>query len=176
MAKQDSSGLGTSGDDPLTHDVGDDNGMDDPLTHDAGDDNGVDDPLTHDVGDDHGGMAFRLYLAAFDRAPDLEGLRYWVAQVDGGAKLLDIAASFIDSAEFESLYGANPTDQAFTLALYRNVLNRDPDDAGYAYWDDALVSGATTREQMLFAFSESAENKSNEIELVGSGFDDSLWQ
>src|SRR5262245_45215201 len=45
----------SGGDDPATHDAGDDNGVDDPATHGVGDDNGADDPATHDAGDDNGG-------------------------------------------------------------------------------------------------------------------------
>jgi hypothetical protein len=150
------------------------NGDDDPLTHDVGDDNGVAIGGTAAANVDDGGSggkAFRLYQAAFDRAPDLAGLDYWIAQVDAGAKLSDIATGFIESAEFKALYGANPTNEEYTQALYRNVLDREPDSAGYAYWSEILGSGATTREQMLVDFSESAENKANVIALIGNGVD-----
>jgi hypothetical protein len=39
----------------------------------------------------------------------------------------------------------------------------------------ALDSGATTREQMLVDFSESAENKANVIGVIGNGFDYVPW-
>jgi hypothetical protein len=38
-----------------------------------------------------------------------------------------------------------------------------------------LDSGATTREQMLVDFSESAENKANVIGVIGNGFDYQPW-
>ena len=51
------------------------------------DDNGVDDPLTHDIGDDcisgsTGGASYRLGQAAFDRAPDMDGLSCSILQLD----------------------------------------------------------------------------------------------
>jgi hypothetical protein len=55
------------------------------------------------------------------------------------------------------------------------VLDRDPDEAGYAYWNEALDLGATTRQQMLVDFSESAENKANVIGVIGEGFDYLPW-
>lgn len=57
-----SGGKGGGNDDPVDHDIGDDNGVDDPATHDVGDDNGVDDPATHDVGDDKGNDPLMLVL------------------------------------------------------------------------------------------------------------------
>ncbi len=55
MAKRNTTDDRGGNDDPIDHDLGDDNGVDDPATHDGGDDNGVDDPATHDIGDDNGG-------------------------------------------------------------------------------------------------------------------------
>lgn len=126
-----------------------------------------------------GGQAYRLYQAAFDRVPDLAGLGYWIFQFDAGANPLHIASGFIQSAEFQALFGANTTNQEYTLALYTNVLHRAPDQAGYDYWNSVLngdpLLGQTTREQMLIDFSESAENKANVIGVIGNGFDYVEW-
>lgn len=108
--------------------------------------------------DGNAGQVYRLYQAAFDRVPDQGGLGYWIDQMDGGMGLSQVATGFINSAEFKTLYGNNPSNSAFVTLLYDNVLHRAPDAGGYAYWMNKLTHGVT-REQALIGFSESTENK-----------------
>lgn len=103
------------------------------------------------------GSVYRIYSAMFNRPPDDAGLGYWIKVLDGGARVVDIANGFVDSAEFVSLYGAGASDEIFIRALYNNVLHRDPDVAGLQYWVDALHNGVT-RPEALVGFSDSAEN------------------
>lgn len=118
----------------------------------------------------NGGQAYRLYRAAFDRAPDLEGVGFWITQLDRGLSLQQVATAFIGSAEFHSLYGSAPGDAQFVELLYRNVLHRVPDDGGYGFWMARLEDGIG-REQVLAAFSESVENVAALQDLIGNGFD-----
>ncbi len=120
--------------------------------------------------DGTGGKSYRLYKAAFDRIPDQAGLGFWVYSIDRGFSLEAAAANFISSAEFTSLYGANPSNDKFTQLLYRNVLDRDPDLGGYQFWNNALNNGFT-RAQVLVQFSESPENQANVIGQITNGFD-----
>lgn len=115
------------------------------------------------------GQVYRLYKAAFDRAPDLEGLGGWIGGMDGGMALLQVAASFIDSAESQSRYGTNPDNAQFITALYLNVLSRAPDAGGYGYWVDQLASSRQTRAQVLLTFSESAENQAALLPRMAGG-------
>lgn len=117
------------------------------------------------------GQTFRLYRAAFDREPDQAGLAHNIAQMDGGLSIYDMAAAFIASAEFTQTYGAGITDTAFLTLLYQNVLNRAPDQAGLDGWLSQLSSGDQSRQQVLFGFSESAENKAATASLT----DDGIW-
>lgn len=103
-----------------------------------------------------GAPVARLYFAYFRRVPDYAGLTYWIGQHRGGASLESISNAFAGSAEFTSLYGSLANGQFVTL-VYQNILGRDPDSAGQAYWTGQLDSGALTRGQMMAAFSESAE-------------------
>jgi hypothetical protein len=133
--------------------------------------------------DGNAGQAYRVYKAAFDREPDIPGLSYWIHQLDLGYTMLDAATGFLGSAEFQTLYGANPSNADYTRALYLNVLDREPDAAGYAYWNAMLNNepwngtyyGQTTRQQMLIDFSESAENKANVLPLIQDGISYELW-
>ncbi|CAN7478373.1 DUF4214 domain-containing protein [Pseudoduganella sp. LjRoot289] len=120
--------------------------------------------------DGSGGQVYRLYQAAFNRAPDKSGLGYWMAQMDAGAPLKDVAGAFIGSAEFQKLYGSGQSDAAYITSMYSNVLHRAPDQAGVAFWGDSLAQG-TSRANMLTDFSESAENQLAALKLIGNGFE-----
>lgn len=121
------------------------------------------------------GAAYRLYRAAFAREPDLPGLGYWIGAFDRGASALDAASGFLGSAEFAARYGPAPDDQAYLRALYLNVLGREPDAPGEAYWNPLLAGGFTTRAQMLVDFAESVENRENVNALVGSAITYEPW-
>lgn len=108
------------------------------------------------------GQAYRLYQAAFNRKPDLGGLGYWISQLDAGLSLNVVADSFLLSEEFKLTYGANLTNDRFLTLLYNNVLHRNPDADGYAYWSGILNSGVA-RSTVLIGFSESAENRAQVI-------------
>jgi hypothetical protein len=105
------------------------------------------------------GRVFRLYRAAFDRVPDPAGIGYWIAVMDGGADPAQVAGAFMQSDEFKARYGADLDDSQFIGKLYQNVLHRDGDPAGIAYWAGLLGRGAITRPQALAGFGESAESK-----------------
>ncbi len=76
------------------------------------------------------GFAYRLYQAAFDRTPDEGGLKFQYAFA--GRRLDQYAdeRAFVASTEFQNTYGANSSNEQFVSALYSNVLDRTPDQAG----------------------------------------------
>lgn len=120
------------------------------------------------------GSAYRIYKAAFDRAPDAGGLGFWIDSMDAGASLTSVARGFIDSAEFQSVYGTNVSDRDYVTRLYKNVLDRNPDQGGYDFWLGAIARGAS-REDILISFSESAENIANVAELIAHGIQYQAW-
>ena len=111
--------------------------------------------------------SYRIYKAAFDRAPDYGGLGYWFKVMDHGASLTDIAGGFIGSNEFKAMYGDNPTDSTFVSLLYHHVLGRDLDQGGYDFWMNVLK--VETRAQVLAHFSESTENIANVAGVIANG-------
>jgi hypothetical protein len=115
------------------------------------------------------GQAYRIYKAAFDRAPDLTGLGFWINAMDKGAALTGVAGGFIGSEEFQSRYG-QASDMDFIKLLYENVLDRQPDAGGYAFWQDAMARGLS-REGLLIEFSDSEENKANVAGLIANGIE-----
>lgn len=116
------------------------------------------------------GKAYRLYEAAFDRKPDASGLGFWINGLDHGITLHSIATSFLASAEFKSRYGDEMSQKDYVTALYLNVLNRAPDQAGTDFWVNALNSGSS-RAQVLVNFSESIENQQGVIGAIQNGME-----
>jgi hypothetical protein len=115
------------------------------------------------------GQAYRLYQAAFNRAPDRAGLGFWIGVMDGGTSLLNVADAFVGSKEFIQLYGSALPDTEFVQTLYQNVLHRSADKGGLDFWVHHLLGGVS-RAEVLMNFSESLENKMALAEIIGSGF------
>lgn len=116
------------------------------------------------------GQAYSLYRAAFGRAADQAGLGFWIRMLEDGATVPTLAQAFMNAPEFQARYGNGLTDAELVAQLYANVLQRAPDPAGSAYWNDVLSTHAATRAEVMAAFSQSAENQSALAELVGNGF------
>ena len=98
----------------------------------------------------------RLYFAYFLRIPDYDGLMYWVGRYATGTTLEEISSAFAGSPEFQSTYGSLSNEQ-FVQLVYQNVLGRQPDEGGLAFWTGELDSGHRSRGQVMAGFSESAE-------------------
>lgn len=113
------------------------------------------------------GSVYRLYQAAFDRKPDTTGLKYWVEQVDKGASMTQVALGFVQSNEFRQL---NPSGDTSSMLnnYYKNVLHREADATGLAYWTNAAANGQTSH-AILAAFAESNENLANTAAATQNG-------
>lgn len=97
----------------------------------------------------------RLYLAFFLRESDAGGLAYWASQTQSGMEIEAISDFFATSEEFGVRYG-ELTDREFIARVYLNVLGRQPDEGGYAYWVSQM-RGGLTRGELMVGFSDSAE-------------------
>ncbi|GHA23838.1 hypothetical protein GCM10007989_19260 [Devosia pacifica] len=117
------------------------------------------------------GQAYRLYQAAFARTPDNDGLKFWVGWMDEGGDLGEMGARFIDSAEFETLYAGLDTTEAFVNQLYNNILGRDGEAEGLAFWTGEIESGRFDLARVLVGFSESPEN----LAKVSTAIEDGIW-
>ncbi|MHA6686200.1 DUF4214 domain-containing protein [Mesorhizobium sp. A556] len=122
--------------------------------------------------DGNAGQMLRLYQAAFGREPDAEGLGYWVRHQDAGqSSFQDVARSFMASPEFAQNYGSEGSlsNSAFINLLYENVLGREPDADGFAYWTNKLDTGQTNHGDLLAFFSDSNENIAGTADAVSHG-------
>lgn len=114
------------------------------------------------------GEVYRLYQAAFDRVPDLEGVGFWLKFMDNGMSLATVADFFLDSPEGVALYGSAPSHTELLTRFYANTLHRAPDAEGMAFWTDLLERGMTPA-QVLTGFSESPENQAAVIGSIQNG-------
>ncbi len=110
--------------------------------------------------EDISGQIYRIYNAAFSRFPDNSGLKYWIEKNSSGANnIRQTAESFLISEEFIKMYGSNNDNESYITNLYKNVLDRNPDEEGFSYWQNQLNNGFESRSELLIGFSESLENK-----------------
>jgi hypothetical protein len=111
---------------------------------------------------------YRLYAAAFDRKPDLDGLGFWIGAMDAGQPLYDVGIEFTKSSEFIDMYGATHTSEGFLTKVYQHILHRAPDAEGYAFWLDALHQGLSEG-RLLAEFGQSPENQAQVIGQIQDG-------
>lgn len=84
-----------------------------------------------------------LYIAFFDRAPDYEGLNYWISEAKYLQNQSDvtklIASEFAKQELFTQVY-ATLDNRSFIEAIYQNILGVQGDEEGITYWTQALHS------------------------------------
>jgi len=73
----------------------------------------------------------KLYIATFDRAPDVDGINYWA---NSNMELESIAQSFFDQDETRNKYPSGLSTKDFVTSIYKNLFNRLPDEEGEVYW------------------------------------------
>lgn len=125
---------------------------------------------------ENAGSVYMLYKAAFNRPSDSSGMGYWIAQKDGGANIVsNIAQGFVNSAEFVSKYGTNPTNFSYVNNLYQNVLGRSGEAGGVAYWTNEMDAGRVSKAEALVQFATLAEGAGNVAPLIANGIQYQEW-
>lgn len=125
--------------------------------------------IAYDTGG-NAGKAYRLYQAALNRRPDLEGMGFWIKALDSGVSLDQMAGGFTAASEFQKLYGTSPTKDQMIVAAYNNVLHRAPDTPGYDFWMEQLNKGMTIQALLLW-FSDSPENQQQVAPAIANGIE-----
>lgn len=97
---------------------------------------------------------YRLYRAYLLREPDAAGQCFWSLRLRNGESLAAISEAFAQSPEFIDRYGSLDNG-AFVGLIYDNVLDREPDEAGLAFWTAELDN--RSRGSLMIGFSESPE-------------------
>ena len=100
------------------------------------------------------GFVERLYTIALGRASDPDGKFDWIAAITlRGSTGADAARGFLYSDEFMN---KGYTNEDFVTILYRTFFNRNPEQAGFEAWVNALNNGAS-KEEVIEGFINSTE-------------------
>ncbi|MEQ5872651.1 DUF4214 domain-containing protein [Sagittula sp. NFXS13] len=98
---------------------------------------------------------YRLFGAVMGREPAASGLEAWSHAIAKDGDLSHIVEQFMDTPEFEGIYG-DSDDTEFMTLLFRNVLGREPAASGLAAWSGRLAAG-DSRAEVVSDFINSAE-------------------
>ena len=109
----------------------------------------------------------KIYQVVLGRVPDSGGLDFWVQvfrdireanpELTYEQALVATIRDWLSSEEFTDVYGTELSVEEYVSLLYINILNRPPDQAGFDFWVNEVKTGVITREELVIAFSESAE-------------------
>lgn len=95
----------------------------------------------------------RIYVYVLERPSDEAGLAFWVEKMENGVTAAAVINSFFNSPEMQA---RDLTNEEFMTIIYRTFLNREPDEAGLAYWVNYLDNGGS-RKRVLEMNVESVE-------------------
>ncbi len=140
-------------------------GSDIQLAIDLLDDGASEEPLTQEAAI----TVALLYEAGLGRSFDAPGLNFWIDEREAGFTDRDVAAAFVDSPEFVETVGEpdDLSDQELVEALYVNILDREGDEGGIAFWTSVAGMEGVSDADLLLAFSAADENRAAFPELDG---------
>lgn len=99
-----------------------------------------------------------------DRQADLNGFQFWATNIEAGTVTSGrMRMLLLESNEFTAIRGvqfAGLSQGQQVEMLYRAILDRDAEKAGYDYWMTQLKQG-TSMENVVRQFMESAELTGN---------------
>lgn len=99
---------------------------------------------------------FRLYGVGLGRPGDIAGVTFWAeAAARDGLGL--VADAILASDEFAAQFDGVPGPDEIVGAFYENFLGREGDEAGLAFWQEAVAAPDFDESDLLLAFSESTE-------------------
>jgi hypothetical protein len=113
----------------------------------------------------------KVYLAAFNRAPDASGLDFWARSIDNGthSTVTAVADAWFNDSTLTEVVAAYPsylTNEEFVGRIYTNVFGRAADAEGLAFWSASLTNGANTKGSLLVNMFASLNNAGSEADLA----------
>lgn len=90
-----------------------------------------------------------LYVGYLGRAGDRAGLDFWLNAIHTDVSTLEsVALGFTLSDEYQGLYGDLGTEE-LVAAVYQNVLGREAEGEGLAFWVNEIESGVITADTLV---------------------------
>lgn len=111
-----------------------------------------------------GTMIDSLYVNALGRRSDKAGRLYWLNQMRSGLSLPSVGEYFYSSGEYWKISGSN--NDGFITNLYKDVLDRMPDNGGKSYWVDLLDRKTISRKDAVDYFYSAKEARVKRSSLV----------
>lgn len=99
---------------------------------------------------------YRLYQSIMAREPDVEGILWWTEQTMQGTSLRQVVEAFLAASNDSNQFMGINDNSLWLDTLYQQVMGRNADSGGKAYWLNRLETGSSKAE-VLLAFSESKE-------------------
>jgi Ca2+-binding RTX toxin-like protein len=112
-----------------------------------------------------------LYVALFNRAPDVSGFEFWADALSKGDSLFSITGKFLKSPESIAVYPATQTAGEFVSTLYQTVFGRAPDADGMAFWTKMLndAGGVASTDGKAFVVTEIIKVVSTPLTVMPTG-------
>ena len=100
-----------------------------------------------------------VYVGAFTRAPEYEGLKYWggylareLAQKNESDAFIALSKQMYSDGKGNGEGGTQLNDKAYVDFAYKNILGRTGDTGGVDYWNNQLSSGSIDRGSFVSKF------------------------
>ncbi|HZH25603.1 MAG TPA: DUF4214 domain-containing protein [Azospirillaceae bacterium] len=105
----------------------------------------------------------QAYIAFFNRPADPAGLAWWEQKAtEAGGSLAAVLNAFSASAEYQQMYAGKAPAEVVNQ-MYRNLFGRDAEDAGLAFWTDALAKGTVDVGNMAFTMATGAQGSDAKV-------------
>lgn len=109
-------------------------------------------------------LLISLYMGAFHRAPEHEGLDFWARKLseklasgkDHAASQLDVANEIYKIGTANGEKGTDQSTVEFITSAYNIILGREPEAEGMAYWTLKLDQDGLTRADFLVPYFNAA--------------------
>lgn len=101
-----------------------------------------------------------LYQRVLGRPADAEGKRYWLGVLSSGTRIEDVSALFYGSKEYVAAAGS---PEGYVRELYENLLHRQADPIGLAYWSGLLRRGEASPPEVARGFYASRESRLDRV-------------
>lgn len=102
-------------------------------------------------------LVYQLYAAGLGRTPEEAGFRFWVSERAAGLSDKALAQAFLASSEIAGRVDADTPESTYVALLYSELLGREGEDAGRAFWTAELETGRIDRADAFLAFAASDE-------------------
>lgn len=117
-----------------------------------------------------------MYIGAFGRAPEFDGLKYWATELANDLKsghaqndsYLMVGHNMYAAGSQNGEGGTQLDNSAYVNFAYNNALGRAADADGAAYWINNLNSGGLERFQFLTTFLTAAQNSERDATFLGA--------